>query len=280
MPESAVWEKKLKNLIKSKYPKTKILETSSVPPKKASSPQLLVVLGGDGTILEAARKFERWNPLIFGLNLGHVGFLASVREKKDFIKGLTKVMKKEYKISPKMMMKAELIRKNGAKGKQFKKIFSGYALNDIAVQSLLGMVKIGVYVESHPIQYINGSGILVATATGSTAYNLSAHGPIVMPDIKCFIVTEIMDHNIPTPSLVVKRNNTITLQVEDFREKNQLILKETGESADVVLSIDGSIVALKKGDRIIIRESERLVRFVELEKNYFFKSLEEKFAFK
>ncbi len=279
MAESVRWEKKIKSLIKSQYPEIQILETNVVPKKRADAPQLLIVLGGDGTILEATQKFEKWNPLILGLNLGHVGFLASIRDKKDFIKGLASVMKKEYRTISKMMISAQLFRKNSARGR--KKIFSGYALNDIVIQSLLGIVDIGVYIENHPVQYIKGSGVLVATATGSTAYNLSAHGPIVMPDIKCFIVTEIMDHNIPTPSVVVKRNCVIVLTVEDFRKKNQLILKETGESVDVVLSVDGSsMVALKRGDKIIIKQSERLMRFVELEKNYFFKSLQEKFAFK
>ena len=274
MSESVVWEQKLKNRIKSKYPKIKILETNVAPKNRASSPKLLIVLGGDGTILEATRKFEKWDPLILGLNLGHVGFLASVRNKKDFLRGLDKVLKKEYHVTSKMLIATELIRKN-------KKIFSGFALNDVAVQNILGMVDIGVYVDDHPVQYIKGSGVLVATATGSTAYNLSAHGPIVMPDIKCFIITEIMDHNIPTPSLVVKYERNIILKIEDFRQKDQFVIKETGEASDVVLSVDGgSIVALQKGDKIIIKKSERLARFVELEKNYFFKSLQEKLAFK
>jgi len=202
-----------------------------------------------------------------------VGFLASVREQKYFLSGLEKVLRRKYRAIPRMLIRADLFRR-------CRKIFSAYALNDIAIQHLLGIVDVGVYVDGHPVQYIHGSGVIVATATGSTAYNLSAHGPIVMPDIKCFIITELLDHGIPTPSLIIKRNRTITLKVEDFRKKEQFIIKKSGEAADVILATDTErMIALKKGDTIVIRRSQRLIRFAELEKNYFFKSLAEKFAF-
>ena len=268
------WEKTLRRWIQKRYPKTHILETTALPKKRQSAPNLLIVLGGDGTILEAAQKYQRWNPLIFGLNLGHVGFLASIRNQKQFADGVSKVFKKKYRTLSRMLIEARVIR-NG------KKIFSAYALNDVAILNLLGMVDIGVYVDGHPTQYIHGTGVLIATATGSTAYNMSAHGPIVMPDIKCLIITELLDHNIPTPSLIIKRNRDILLKIEDFRKENRFTINKTGETADVVLSTDTEqIIALQRGDQILIRRSKRLVRFAELEQNYFFKSLQEKFAFR
>src|SRR3989344_7263039 len=91
------WEKKLGNRIKMNYPKTQILEPNAIPRTKKDAPGLLIVLGGDGTILEAAQKFQKWNPLIFGLNLGHVGFLASVREKTRFLSGIARVFRHEFR---------------------------------------------------------------------------------------------------------------------------------------------------------------------------------------
>src|SRR3989338_4766198 len=273
-PRAPVWEKRIKSWIKKRYPETIFLETGVFPKQKKDAPNLLIVLGGAGTILEASQKYQRWNSLIFGLNLGHVGFLASVREPKNFFSGISKIFRKKYRALPRMLIKAVIYRKN-------KKIFSAYALNDVAVQNLLGMVDIEVFVDNHPVQYIHGTGVLIATATGTTAYNLSAHGPIVMPDIKCLIITELLDHNIPTPSLIIKRNRNIILKIKDFRKQNRFIIKKTGEAADVILTTDTeTIISLQKGDKIIIRRSERLVRFAELEKNYFFKSLQEKFAFR
>ncbi len=274
MEKSIRWEKKLKKLIKNRFSYIHTLESNAFPRNKKQAPQLLIVLGGDGTILEAAQKFQKWNTLIFGMNLGHIGFLASVRHPKNFVFGLTRVLKGNYNFNSRMLIRASVVRRN-------KIVFSGYALNEITIQNLFGMVSLRVNIEDHPVQRIYGNGILIATATGSTAYNLSAHGPIVMPDIKCFIITELLDHNIPTPSLVIKRNRNISIIVEDFRENNHFIMKKTGKTADVILAADSErIVALDKGDKIIIRRSKKLVRFVELDKNYFFKSLQEKFEFK
>lgn len=269
-----LWEDRLTTFIQRRFPRTLILPANVIPKAKKESPDILLVLGGDGTIIEATQKFSKWNPLIMGFNLGHVGFLASVREQKEFIPALKKALNRKFRVVPRMAIQASVFRRG-------KKIFSSHALNDIAVENLLGMVDINVKVAEHPVQHIHGNGVIIATATGSTAYNLSAHGPIVMPDIKCFIITELMDHNIPTPSLIVKRNRTISITIEDFRKKERFLIRTTGEPADVILATDSErIFALKKGDRINITRSERLVRFVELEKNYFFKSLQEKFAFR
>ncbi|MBI2639953.1 MAG: NAD(+)/NADH kinase [Candidatus Sungbacteria bacterium] len=271
---AAFWTKRLTQWITRHYPKTAILPPNAVPKRRKEAPGVLFVLGGDGTILEAAQKFLKWNPLIMGLNLGHVGFLASVRNQNHFINGVSKVFSKKYRVLPRMLIRGTLFRKG-------KKIFSQDALNEVTVQNLSGLVDITVFVDGHPVQKIHGSGVLASTATGSTAYNMSAHGPIVMPDIKCFVITELFDHNIPTPSLVIKRNRTITIQIGDFRKRGQFSIKKTGEPADAVLFVGSwEIIALQKGDIIRIEKSSRLIRFIELEKNYFFKSLQEKFAFR
>src|SRR3989338_10257712 len=108
-----------------------------------------------------------------------------------------------------MMMTAQVKRKN-------KVIFKAEALNEVVIKNPLGMVKLEARIADHPVKYIQGTGILVSTATGSTAYNLSAHGPIVMPDIKCFIITEVLDHSIPSPSIIVKHSNPIGIKVISF----------------------------------------------------------------
>src|SRR3989338_2004811 len=264
-PKAVFWAGKLKRWMRSNFPKVAA---------ESSKPQAVIVLGGDGTILAAAQKYQNQRPLIIGLNLGHVGFLASVREPKKFLPALKKFLKGEYKTAKRMMIKGEVWRGN-------RKIFSANALNDISIQNLLGMAEIEADVDGHPVQYIRGSGGLVATATGSTAYNLSPPGPIVMPDIKCMILTEIMDHNIPTPSIVIKRDREISFKILDFRRRGLIKLAKTGEEADVVITADGDkICSLKKGDIIKIRRSPGLVKFAELERAYFFKSLSEKFAFR
>jgi NAD+ kinase len=262
---ATAWSKKIKAWINRNYPKVRI---------GSDRPSGVIVLGGDGTILEAARIFRKTSPLVLGLNLGDVGFLASARASKDFLPAVGKFLRGEYGVAKRMMIKASVVR-NG------NKVFSTDSLNEVSVQSLLGIVRIEVDIEKHPLQFIRGTGILIATATGSTAYNLSAHGPIVVPEIECMILTEIMDHNIPTPSIVVKKDQRIRLAVLGFRERGILSISGTREAVDVLLIADGeTIFPLKKNDEVILERSPHAIKFAELERNYFFKSLGEKFGFK
>lgn len=262
---AAVWAKRVRAWLTKNQPKTRLASTN---------PELVLVIGGDGTILEAARRYEKSHPIIFGFNTGNVGFLASVREEANFLPALQKFFKGQYSVDERMMLNAEVKRKG-------KSVFAGNALNEIAVQNPMGMVEAEVNIEKYPVQYIRGSGILVATATGSTAYNLSAHGPIVMPEIKCLILTEILDHNVPTPSIVIKHDREITIKILSFRKRGLLSISKTRHLADTILIADGeTIFPLRKDDLIFIKKSPHFVRFAEMDKSYFFKSLQEKFGFR
>lgn len=272
--KAVLWAGKILAWLKKKHKGIKLDAARPASPASQGGPQALIVLGGDGTILEASQKYQKKNPIVIGLNLGHVGFLASAREPQKFIKSLDQFFSGKYRVVKRMMIKAEVFRKS-------RKVFSANSLNEISIQNLLGMVEIEANIDMHPVQYIRGTGVLVATSTGSTAYNLSAHGPIVMPDIKCMILTEIMDHNIPTPSIVIKRDREVELKILDFRKRGLLKIAKDGKNADVVLTADGeNIFPLEVGDIVKIKRSPGLIKFAELERAYFFKSLRSKFGFR
>lgn len=263
--KALVWKDKIATRIKNSQ-KRMIFDSQK--------PEVVVVLGGDGTILEASRIFKKNNPILIGLNLGHVGFLASVRSPSKFLKSLDNFFAGKYDLAEKMMLKASVVRKD-------KVVFRCESLNEISVQNPLGMVNLQVHVGDHPVQSVFGTGVMVATSTGSTAYNISAHGPIVMPDVKSFIITEIMDHDIPTPSVVIDHQHVISVKVSDFRARGLLSISSTGQKFDVVLVGDGeTIFPLQKSDVVKVEKSSNLIRFAELEKNYFFKSISEKFGLK
>ncbi|OGZ06442.1 MAG: hypothetical protein A3C93_01785 [Candidatus Lloydbacteria bacterium RIFCSPHIGHO2_02_FULL_54_17] len=237
-------------------------------------PHFVVALGGDGTILEAARIYGKRGAVVVGLNLGNVGFLASARRPREFTKTLDALASGAYTVSKRMMVTGVAYR-NG------KQVYETDSLNEIALQGLSGGIKLTVSIDGHPLQYVRGNGVLVATPTGSTAYNLSAHGPIVTPDIQCFIITELLDHHIPTPSIVVKRTKTIEILVTELRQKGLLTATATGEAVDAVLtSDDTNIFPLREGDRIVVSKSKKLIKFAEFTPGYFFTSLQEKFAFR
>lgn len=237
-------------------------------------PHFVVALGGDGTILEAARVYGKHAAIIVGLNLGDVGFLASARRPREFIKTIDALAAGAYSISKRMMVTGTVYRKH-------KVVYQTDSLNEIVAQGLSGAIKLTVSIDGHPLQYIHGNGVMVATPTGSTAYNLSAHGPIVTPDIQCFIITELLDHHIPTPSIVVKRTKTIQVHITEIRAKRLLSVATTGEPVDAILtSDDTNIFPLQEGDGIEIGRSKRLIKFAEFTPDYFYKSLQEKFAFR
>lgn len=260
-----MWEKKLHAHIAKKHPSIRVVE---------DKPTIVIALGGDGTILEAARTWRKESPLILGLNLGHVGFLAGARKPSEFMAAVDRLLTKKYSEATRMMIHAVVYRKGRV-------IHETDCLNEITAQGLMSPTKMTISVDDHPLQYIHGSGVIISTPTGSTAYNLSAHGPIVTPDINCMIVTELLDHHLPTPSIIIKRTKTIQIDINEVRERDILVLKKTGEAVDAVLTADDmDLFPLKQGDRILVSISKHAVRFAELEESYFIKSLQAKFAFK
>lgn len=260
------WVAKIRTFLNKKFPKIKIVD---------NNPDVLVALGGDGTVLEAAKKYHHAsNPMILGLNLGNVGFLTSVRQSKDFLSALDKFFKGKYLITERMMLTVSVLH-NG------KNVFSSEALNDVVIENPIGMVDMEVGVAGTIIRKLRGSGVLISTATGSTAYNLSAHGPIVTPDIKCLIMTELMTHNIPSPSIVFKHNQEINFKIKNFRKRNLISLGNGKVKADVILITDGGEpFPLKEQDVVVVKSSQHLIKLVEFEKNYFFKSIREQFLIK
>lgn len=243
--------------------------------KSGAQADLVFALGGDGTILEAARAYGQNGASIVGLNMGTVGFLAAVREPKNFLSGLARLAAGKGRFIERMAATATVVRDG-------QPVFSANALNEIAVQHLLGVVELDVSIDGHPVQSVRGNGFLVATATGSTAYNLSAHGPIVAPEIRCLVLTELLDHSIPSPSVIVPPSHEVELRVRGFRE-HRLLAKAGGDTGpiDVIMTADGDqIFPLRRGDVIRVTAAPQSVTFVELEPHYFFKSLSEKFRFR
>jgi len=261
-----LWREKIVDYIKLHFPYVEYVDSL-----KADA---IIILGGDGSILEIAKQCISHNPFIFGLNLGHVGFLASVRDENDFEKGIHRLLSGNFSASNRSLINVSLVRGGNV-------LCVTECLNDVFIKSLAGMCELSLSIDDTAVQRIRGTGVLVSTPTGSTAFNLSAHGPIVMPTLRCMIITELLDHDIPTPSVIVDNHQEIKIKIISFRKSGDFVLKKGGNDVDVVLSADSTdVYPMEVGDEIIIRTSQKTVSIVELESGYFLKSIQEKFSFK
>ncbi len=216
---------------------------------------ILISLGGDGTLLSLARRSYKYNKPILGINAGNLGFLTDVSldEIETFI---DKVFKNEYRIDHRIILEIELTSKTGNK-----KIIS---FNDVVLSrpSIEGMVNINAFVttkhsgicQKHLNTY-RGDGLIISTPTGSTAYNLSAGGPIVFPLTEAIILTPICPHSLTERPVVLPADFEIEFKSEDA----------------VTIVIDGQdIYHLNLFDSIKIKIAKKAVRMIHrLERNYF-----------
>ncbi|MCI0353496.1 MAG: NAD(+)/NADH kinase [Acidobacteria bacterium] len=224
----------------------------------AKAPSLVVVLGGDGTMLAAARAVARTGIPILGVNLGSLGFLTEV-PLPDLYPTLEAVHEKRCRIESRAMLHCCLLRQENC-------VAEYDALNDIVVSksALARIVDFDVEIDSQFVSNYKADGLIVATPTGSTAYSLAAGGPILAPDVNGFVVTPVSPHALTNRPLVVRDAAEIVL-----------IVRTTQEGA--FLSVDGQVgIPVQDGDRIVCAKSKHEVRLVRLENRTFFDVLRTK----
>ncbi len=219
---------------------------------------LLISLGGDGTLLAATRAVMGRDILILPVNLGRLGFLSAVPG-EAVMEELERVLRGRYRESRRRLLKCELMRGD--------RLLASYeALNDVVVtnSSLARMVEFDLRVdESHMCGY-KADGVIISTPTGSTAYSLSAGGPIIYPTVECFCLTPICPHILTNRPVVVPDSSVLELMLNSRNDR-------------VWLTIDGQVGhPLEPGDRVICRRSERVVRLVAPPDKHFFDVLRDK----
>jgi NAD+ kinase len=174
----------------------------------AERAEVLVVFGGDGTILGAARQAAPRAIPILGVNLGAFGFLAEVSD-LQVGEALTRLLEGDYRLDERMMLRAE-VQREGREGREF------LALNDIVVtkSGYARILRVRTEVNGRHLATLLADGLIVATPTGSTAYSLSAGGPIVHPGVEVIVVTPICAHTLNARAVVVSGNDVITVRVQ------------------------------------------------------------------
>lgn len=219
---------------------------------------LLVVLGGDGTLLSAARLVAERPVPILAVNLGGLGFLTTVPV-DDLYEILEEVFSGESRVSERVLLEAQIVRDGVVIRRQI-------ALNDAVLNkaALARIMDVALHVDGEYVTTYKADGLILSTPTGSTAYSLSAGGPIVYPSVEAFAVTPICPHTLTNRPLVIPDAAKIEI---DFQS----------EDDSVFLTLDGQVgIELVRGDRIVLRKAPEKLRLVIPSKKTYYQVLRSK----
>ncbi len=231
-------------------------DAAEVSPLIAES-DLVIAIGGDGSMLRAARLSAMANIPVFGINTGHLGFLTEVSP-DNWRTALDGLLAGRYWIEQRMMIHSEAWR-DGTR------LCSDEALNDVVISrgAIARSVVLETYIDEGWATTYHADGLIIATPTGSTAYALAVGGPILPPELKNILVVPVAAHLSFDRPLVLSEGATVEVVIAP------------GTQADVVLNVDGKGVAtMLVGDTLVVQSSEYISRFIRLrDRNYFYRSI-------
>lgn len=232
------------------------------PTRVPGDAECILVLGGDGTLLQAARDMVHVDVPLLGINMGKLGFLAGVKRDAVF-EALDKLIRDDYEIEERMMLSGTVYRGDQLLGRDI-------ALNDVVISrdGHLRVVGFKNYVNGVYLNSYNADGIIVSTPTGSTGYSLSAGGPVVSPNGSMIIMTAVAPHTINARSVVFPPEDTITVEIGKGRHS---------DVEKAIASFDGDTeIPMITGDRIAIRRATDRTRILKLNHLSFVEVLRQK----
>lgn len=213
--------------------------------------ECVIVLGGDGTLLQAARDVVSRQIPLLGINLGTLGYLAEI-DKDSIEPALNHLIADEYMIEQRMMLSGKVYH-------QEKIVAEDVALNDIVIgrEEALHVIRFNNYVNGEFLNSYTADGIIISTATGSTGYSLSVGGPIVSPETNIMIMTPIAPHTLNTRSIIFPAEDEITVEITQG-------VKRKGERK-AMASFDGDTnISMSIGDRIVIKRSVSDTKIIKI----------------
>ena len=219
----------------------------------------LMTLGGDGTLLRGARFLDGHDIPILGVNLGRVGFLTSCQS-EDFEPALKHLAGGEYVAQPRMALSARAISSEGETRKQWR------ALNDFVLHKggFARVVRLNVFVDGESIGTYAADGVVISTPTGSTAYSLSAGGPVVVPTVESIIITPVSPHTLGIRPLVIPPDGEVTVEANE-------------SPTELLVTVDGQVgTKFVKGEKLKVRRADNPVRIVRFPGTTFFERMRAK----
>lgn len=222
-----------------------------------------LVIGGDGTFIQASRLLFGHDVPMLGINMGTLGYLTEV-EVQNVEEAIAQLMRGEYSIERRMMLYGSVFSQGTDK-------ISDVALNDIVLNrdGLMKIVHFELYVNGQLLNSYQADGLIVSTPTGSTAYNLSAGGPIVEPTASLMVITPICSHALlNSRSIVFSDEDEITIQISSRKD---------GQIDQAAITFDGDdFIPLQTGDKVVIKKAWETAQIIKLSKISFLETLREK----
>ncbi len=244
--------------IGSPYTGCRYTEEGQVP----EDTECIITLGGDGTLIQAARDLAARSIPFLGVNLGNLGYLTQVGRQEEIAKLLEELITDQYHLERRMMLKGTVYRAG-------KIIKEDLALNEIVIarREMPRLIRLQVYVNGQALNQYQADGMIVATPTGSTAYNLSAGGPIVEPTACMTILTPLCSHSLNGRSIVLSSEDRIEIEILGNDEEGQAAVFDGDTS-----------VHLRVGDRLMAERSETETVLVKLKDISFLDNLRSKLS--
>lgn len=222
--------------------------------------EAILILGGDGTLLRVSKIAAQYNVPVLGINMGRLGFLTAI-ESTEIDMALRCLRDNAFCVEDRMMLRAQLVRE----GIVYDEVV---ALNDIAITkgSYARIIHLTAYINNEFVNFYPADGILISSPTGSTAYSLSAGGPIINPNMECLLLTPICPHVLNIRPIITNANDEIKILVDDDKK-------------DIILTLDGQEgIKLLKGDEIIVKKDRKCAKLLRIGEQSFFDVLRNKLS--
>lgn len=225
----------------------------------SSQAEMVVVLGGDGTLISTARIIGECNIPILGVNLGSLGFLTEIAL-DELYPALEKCLQDDYRVSERIMLRA-VVERDG------KETANHLVLNDVVINkgALARIVDLKTTVNAFDLTTFKADGLIISTPTGSTGYSLSAGGPIINPSMNCIVITPICPHTLTNRPIVIADDSVVAITVNSLDDE------------DIYLTLDGQVgLELRSGDRIHVSRANHTAKLVMSEERDYFAVLRAK----